>query len=595
MKLKEFLSSIPDTKGMNFFATDENFKELMQRRLGEKFSWAEKVLNEMGTLAGCKISELSFTANKHKPALKQYDANGNRIDEIEFHPSYHEMAKLSTELGIVGWNENEENKKRGHTAGRVLLLGLGYLFGQAEAGLFCPLCMTDGAVRVLRKFGTAEQQEKYIPRLAAMKYENFYSGAMFLTEKQGGSDVGAAETKAVRVSGGDGKSEMWKLYGDKWFCSNANADVILTLARPEGAPGGTKGLGLFLMPRALDNGQRNSYRINRLKDKLGTCSMATGEVTMDGAIAYAVGDVSKGFKYMAEMLNLSRMYNAIGSCAGMRRGYIDALVYALNRKAFGKPIFDYPLVKSVLLDMVLETEASLAIVFQALSFMDESDASPDNVHAARCLRFLTPLCKYMTAKHAVRIASETIEIFGGNGYVEDFIYPQMLRDAQVLTIWEGTTNILVLDVLRSMSKANTAEFFVKDVQARLQSVEGKPLQELNEHALRELQEFQTGLAAFASLQPQAQLLHSKQLTDRMYHLYSLSLLLEEASLEIKNKKDMRKALLASLYHKKYFAPSDWKEFSESHVLLDDDASNALFFFEPLSVAAAAGAQIHARR
>lgn len=582
MNLKEFLHSIPDTKGVNFFDVDENFKHLMKRHLGEKYAWARKKLNEMGVLSGCKIAELSIPANKQRPVLKQYDALGNRIDIVEYHPSYHEMAKLSTELGIVGWNENEENKKTGDVGGRVFLLGLGYLFGQGEAGLFCPLCMTDGVVRVLHKFGSKQQKEKYIPRLAAMTFEHFQSGAMFLTEKQGGSDVGAAETKAVRDGVNENGEEVWKLYGDKWFCSNADADIILTLARPEDAPSGTKGLGLFLVPRVLENGQRNHFKLNRLKDKLGTWSLATGEVTMEGALGYAVGDVRYGFKYMAEMLNLSRLYNSVASCSGMRRGYLECIVYALQRKAFGKSIYDYPLVRNVLLDMVLETEASLAVVFQTLSFMDASDENPENLHASRCLRFLTPLCKYMTAKHAVRLASEAVEIFGGNGYVEDFIMPQIFRDAQVLPIWEGTTNILVLDVLRSMSKANTAEFFMRDTQARLQSVEGKPLHILTQNALNKLQEFKLGLAEFASLEPQAQLLHSKQLTDRMYHLYVLSLLLEEASLEIKNKKDMRKALFAYLYHKKYFTPSDWKEFPASHAALNEDACDAIFFFEKLS-------------
>lgn len=581
MNLKEIFSTRTDTKNLNFFDADENFKNLMQRHLGKNYRWAEKALHRVGEITGSKITGLSAAANKYRPVLKQYDQNGNRVDDVEYHPSYLEMKKISSELGLTGWNENKENKKKGHTAGRVFLLGMGYIFSQGEAGLYCPLCMTDGVVRILRKFGSKEQQKKYIPRLASMNPETFFTGAMFLTEKQGGSDVGAATTKAVFAGKSNGGDKAWKLYGDKWFCSNVDADVILTLARPENAPDGTKGLGMFLVPRVLDDGQRNHLRINRLKDKLGTCSMPTGEVTLEGAVGYAVGDVSKGFKYMAEMLNLSRLYNAVASCSGMRRGYVEALVYALNRKAFGKTVFEYPLVKLNLLDMVLETEASLSIVFHTLSLMDKSDGDAGDVHSMRCLRFLTPMCKYMTAKHAVRLASEVIEIFGGNGYIEDFLTPQLLRDAQVLPIWEGTTNILVLDVLRGMQKENTVEHYLKDVQSRIQSVEGKPLHGLTQGALLSLRDFQHGLERFAALKTDAQLLYSKQLTDRMYHLYALSLLLEEASLELKNKKSLRKTLIAELYYKKYFAPDEWKNFTSTNVVLNEDACDALFFFEKI--------------
>jgi alkylation response protein AidB-like acyl-CoA dehydrogenase len=337
------------------------------------------------------------------------------------------------------------------------------MFAQAESGLYCPICMTDGVARVLLKFGSDEVKQQFFPRLTAQNVETLYQGAMFLTEKQGGSDVGANTTKAVKDSSG------WKLYGDKWFCSNAGAEMILALARPEGAPEGTRGLGLFLVPKYLENGERNSYTINRLKDKLGVRSMPTGEITLNGAIAYPIGDVERGFHYMAEMINLSRLYNSVASIAIVRRAVYEAVSYAKSRTAFGKQIIDFPLMQHVLADMIVESRAAFHFVFEAIRLLDLIDSGVATPDDEKQLRLMTPLAKYYTAKLAVWAASESMEVLGGNGYIEEFVTARLLRDAQVLPIWEGATNILVLDAIRAMTKEESHKPLLASVERRLES------------------------------------------------------------------------------------------------------------------------------
>jgi alkylation response protein AidB-like acyl-CoA dehydrogenase len=269
--------------------------------------------------------------------------------------------------------------------------------------------------------------------------------------------VGATGTRAVR----DG--EHWRLFGEKWFCSNVDAEAILTLARPDGAPEGTRGLGLFLVLRDRD-GRRNGLRIDRLKDKLGVRSMPTGEVTLDGAVGELVGDVGAGFKQMAEMLNLSRMYNAVCSIGLARRAIHESTEYLRARRTFGRPAIEHALVRETLADLNAEEIGGKHLVFTLTHHLGRADqgSAPDQL----LVRILTPLVKYATAKTAVWAASEGIELHGGNGYIEDSVMPRLLRDAQVLPVWEGTTNILVLDALRACAKTAAHEALLEDIARR---------------------------------------------------------------------------------------------------------------------------------
>ncbi|HVR38326.1 MAG TPA: acyl-CoA dehydrogenase family protein [Thermoanaerobaculia bacterium] len=300
--------------------------------------------------------------------------------------------------------------------------------------------MTDGVARVLTRHGTHEQVMRVVPHLTSTDPATLWTGGMFLTERAGGSDVGANETIARKASDG-----TWRLDGHKWFCSNVDAQAVLVTARVEGA--GTKGLRTFLLLTRDNPG----VRIERLKDKFGTRSMATGEVTLTDAVAEEVG----GFAAMTDMLNLSRIYNAVASVAAIGRAVYEARHYIERRYAFGRPVIEWPLAQETFFDLEAEHIGALLLTFEAVELLARADAG--DADAAKLLRLLTPIVKAVTGKLAVPCVSEAMELIGGNGYIEESPLPRLLRDAQVLPIWEGTTNILVLDALRVAQKEATYE------------------------------------------------------------------------------------------------------------------------------------------
>jgi acyl-CoA dehydrogenase len=293
--------------------------------------------------------------------------------------------------------------------------------------------------RVLRRFADDGLLQRYLPALTSLDPEVALQGAMFMTERAGGSDVGALETIARQ----DG--EHWRLYGEKWFCSNADADLALVLARPEGATHGTRGLGLFLLPRVLPDGSRNSYRIVRLKDKLGTRSMASGEIVLEGAQAFLVGDIERGFVQMAEMVNASRLSNAVRSAGLMRRAFLEAREVCRERVAFGRRLMNFPLQRRQLMKIMLPAEQALSMNMYTATVLESADGADKD--AARALRLLTPLLKFRACRDARKATGDAMEIRGGCGYIEDFIEPRLLRDAHLGSIWEGTSNIVAIDAI----------------------------------------------------------------------------------------------------------------------------------------------------
>src|SRR5579875_2330731 len=418
---------MPDSKGVNFYTSDPNLTFLLKHCLTEEeFVRAQEILCDLGAVASQRMDELAEIANRSVPQLVQYDKRGQRIDEIIFHPAYHELEKIAYEEfaiaacthreGALGW------------PGRVpqpVKFALAYLGMQAESGVFCPVSMTDALARVLERYASEPLKRRFLPGLTATTMAELKQGAMFLTERQGGSDVGQTATVARRHcdsenGAGEGIQPEWELWGDKWFCSNVSADLILTLARPEGAPQGTRGLGLFLVPRLLDNGTRNVYSINRLKDKLGTRSLATGEVTLQGALAYQVGALERGFVQMTEMINLTRIWAAIGSLAAMRRSLLEALVHTHGRIVFGRRLCDHPLMRRQLVDLLLEVEGCAALAFETTAVLERVERHGVE-EDRRLLRILTPLCKYYIPKRGEYVTLEALEMRGGNGYVEDWV------------------------------------------------------------------------------------------------------------------------------------------------------------------------------
>ena len=290
----------------------------------------------------------------------------------------------------------------------VVKYALSYVFAQSEFGLLCPVSVTDSTSRMLRVYGSDELKARYLPKLTTTDFDDLWQGTQWMTEKTGGSDVGTSQTLARREADG-----TWRLWGDKWFCSNANADLALTLARPEGAPPGTKGLSMFLVPKYLPDGTKNAWTINRLKDKLGSRSMATAEVTYAGAVAYVVGDLTKGFKQMMEMVNVSRLSNAMRAAGIMRRCLLESLVHTRQRAAFGRALIELPLLRANVLEMLLDTEAAVSVVLTTGATLDRWDNGAADER--NLFRVLTPLAKYWITARARAVAGEAMNVRGGNG------------------------------------------------------------------------------------------------------------------------------------------------------------------------------------
>ncbi|MBW3535612.1 MAG: acyl-CoA dehydrogenase family protein, partial [Gemmatimonadetes bacterium] len=336
---------------MNWWLDDEPLRRAVAARTDPAvLRRAKPLLEQMGELAPAFFAPRARIADRHRPALERYDRGGRRIDRVVYHPAYEEMTRAAYGFGLVRPSDTQGPFPQ------MVKFALGYLFSQAEAGLYCPVCCTDGVAWILERFAP-ELAERFVPRLTATDPELLLQGAMFMTEKAGGSDLSRIETEA-RLEGG-----AWRLYGEKWFCSNVDAGLILTIAR------GPDGPTVFLVPAEVD-GERNHYRIERLKDKLGVASMPTGEVVYDGALAYPVADPAKGVRVAAELFNLSRIYNAVASVGGARRALREALAATRERVVFGAPVARQPLAMQDLARLQVELEANLALVLETVRYLD---------------------------------------------------------------------------------------------------------------------------------------------------------------------------------------------------------------------------------
>src|ERR1700710_240034 len=349
----------PDTSGMHFYLTAPALTDLLLIHLPDAtFRHIEPHLDRLGSLAGGHLDECARLGDRHVPVLHQRDRFGRDAQSIEYHPAYRELERaafgefgihaMSIRKGILGWPDKYPV---------VAKHAFTFLFNQAEFGLGCPINVTDGCAKLLANFGSDALKEKYLDGLTQTDMSKLTQGGPVMTEKEGGSDVGKLTTKAVQ------EGDHWRLTGEKWFCSNADAEVVMLLARPEGAEAGTRGVGLFLMPRRLDDGSPNHYRIVCPKGKLRPRPMGVGGIKPGGAIAYAVGKLDRGFVQMAEMVNSSRLSNGVKSTALMRRAYHDAMTVAKNRVVFGSRIIDLPLARRQLMKIMLATEQALSMRF----------------------------------------------------------------------------------------------------------------------------------------------------------------------------------------------------------------------------------------
>ncbi|MGL3209068.1 acyl-CoA dehydrogenase family protein [Bradyrhizobium sp. BR 1433] len=458
-----------DCAGLNFYDLDRGLRGLLGLYLSrEDRERLEPHFRRLGELAGGRLDRLARIADKHAPVLNPRDTYGRDEDWIDYHPAYREMEAIA--FGDFQFHAMS------HRAGAlgmdrplpaVAKYVFQYLFVQSEFGLMCPISVTDTSTHLVRKFGSEELKAYLLPKMLSDDMATLWKGTQFMTERAGGSDVGAVETVARR----DG--DVWRLTGDKWFCSHADADVALMLARPEGAPAGTKGLALFALPRRLKDGRRNSYRIVRLKDKLGTKSMASGEIRLDNAVAYLVGDPAQGLKQMMEQVNLSRLSHGVRAAAMMRRCVNEAMVSASSRVAFGQRVIDFPLLRRQLMKLIVPTEQALSMVLAAARAMD--DANAGSAQARDLLRILTPLLKYRACRDNIPVATGAMEVRGGNGYIEEWVQPRLVRDAHVGVLWEGTSNINALDIIsRAVAKSGAHRALASVLQARLEEAKALP-------------------------------------------------------------------------------------------------------------------------
>jgi alkylation response protein AidB-like acyl-CoA dehydrogenase len=325
--------------------------------------------------------------------------------------------------------------------------------------------MTDGAARFLEVHGD-DSTRPVFKHLTSRDPNEFWTSGQWMTERTGGSDVGSTSTIARCEKGND-----YRLYGAKWFTSATTSQMALTLARIEGAPPGGSGLSVFLITLRDDDGSLRNIRVDRLKDKLGTRALPTAELTLEGTPARLVGGEGEGIRKIATLFNITRVYNAVAAVAGMRRCMALATDYARRRSAFGKPLIAQPLHVETLAEMELETRASFLLAFRVVELLGKEECAEASDSELQLLRFLIPVAKLYTAKRAIAVASETVEAFGGTGYVEDSGIPRLLRDAQVLSIWEGTTNVLSLDTLRAVERTGALDAWLADVRRRLSAVQ----------------------------------------------------------------------------------------------------------------------------
>ena len=440
MATHEVLNQPPPLRGYNVFECDRALGEALEREGG---GWAADRVRQLGAVAGGEAIDWGVQANACPPVLRTHDRYGHRIDEVEFHPAWHRLLELAVAHGLhaLPWREPRPGA---HVARAALFVVL----AQAEAGHGCPISMTYSAVPALRT--EPELAREWEPRLASTHYDARFVPAaqkrgalcgMAMTEKQGGSDVRANTTRATALGAG-GRGGEYALTGHKWFCSAPMCDAFLVLAHT------ARGLSCFLLPRWLPDGTPNRFFIQRLKDKLGNRSNASSEVEFDGAWARMVGPDGRGVPTIIEMVNHTRLDCVIGAAAGMRHAVAQATHHATHRAAFGKRLVEHPLMQNVLADLCVESEAATAAMMRLARAYD---AAPGDEREHHFARIATAVIKYWVCKRWPPHAAEALECLGGSGYVEESLLPRLYREAPLNSIWEGSGNVICLDVLRAMA------------------------------------------------------------------------------------------------------------------------------------------------
>jgi acyl-CoA dehydrogenase len=454
----------------NQYHEDRVLRAYLRRKLPpEILAEVEPILAELGELSGGELYRLQLADRLNEPHLIQWDAWGERIDRIELSPLWQQAERLAARYGIVA---AAYDSPYGWYA-RPVQFALAYLFHPSTDVYSCPLAMSDGAARTLLISGRRDLIERAVPRLTSRDPEQVWTSGQWMTESTGGSDVGTSETIAIQEN-----KDNWRLYGRKYFTSATTSQMALTLARPEGNGPGGRGLALFYLEIRDEDGKPNGILVNRLKEKLGTRKVPTAEVTLDGALATPVMGTTNGVRNIVPMLHLTRTWNSVSAVAFMRRGLALARDYAGKRTAFSARLSEKPLHLDTLAGLQAEMEAAFYLTFYLVELIGKQEAGESTPDEAALVRLVTSLVKLTTGRQAVEVASEVVEAMGGAGYIEDTGLPILVRDSQVLPIWEGTTNVLALEALRALPDGDPLTALAGKIEACAQDIRASELAEL---------------------------------------------------------------------------------------------------------------------
>ena len=524
--MSEFFQ-IPPSLG-NQYEEDRVLKSYLEWKLPHTvFTELQPELRRMGHRAITDIYQLGLTAESEPPCHIPYDPWGRRVDVIKVSQAWKELDKIAAEeqLIAIGYERKLGSLSRIHQFAKL------YLFHPSSAIYTCPLAMTDGAARALELYGDESLKQRALNHLISSDPQQFWTSGQWMTERAGGSDVSNTATIAKW------NGSQFHLHGTKWFTSATTSQMAMTLARIEGAPEGSKGLSLFYLELRDPEGNLNGIRINRLKDKLGTRALPTAELTLDGASATLVGGPGDGVKKISSLFNITRIYNACCAVGYMRRAIALARDYATKRIAFGRALSEHSLHLETLSNLQIEFTAAFHLVFHAIELLGKDEVGEASPSESAILRLLTPLCKLYTAKQAISVVSEVLEAFGGAGYVEDTGLPQLLRDVQVLSIWEGTTNILSLDVLRAIRKEKAGEPFLEDIHERVSKINVQELSFSKDKTLEAVVKLKQYMASMVQMSDDDQQMAARSFAFSMAQIYAASLLLEHADWSVQKGKD----------------------------------------------------------
>ncbi|MEX2434771.1 MAG: acyl-CoA dehydrogenase family protein [Acidimicrobiia bacterium] len=564
--------------GLDWYETDPNLRLLLDRLLTDRGDrdFAEEHVALYGALCGGPLAGRAEVSDQHGPVLRRYDEWGVEVDEIELHPGWVESKADLVRAGFTGLAHHVDRP-----VPAVVTAAMCYLVSQAETAIYFGLGMTAGAADIVERYAPTDVRDDFLRRLTSLDPDEAWEGGMFLTERQGGSDVGANTTRAVP----DG--DEWRIFGEKHFCSNADAEVFIVLARPEGAPEGTRGLATFIVPRVLPDGAPNGFQIKRLKPKLGTRAVPTAEIELVGARAWLASQRANdreagnptrseranegGLNRMMEMVNGSRFGVALMGLGIHRRSFLEAAIYAAHRHQWGQRIDSYPMVRETLVDLLVELEAGMALTFECATAA-RTTAEADEGRLLR--RILVPIAKVRATREALNAASQALEVFGGNGYMEDWPMARQLRDAQCHTIWEGTENICCLDVRRAIRGDDAHEALLARVTRALDGAgTDAVLAPVVDAVATTLGDAKEALARFSVAEDDVQLLNAKRVTHLLADLAEGALLLDEATWQLARDGDARKAVVARRFARRLVP-------TRARGLLDDDRT-VLEHFEPI--------------